>query len=86
MTRHDRSGPGRPGREAGANTNGETQMPILKCECYNSTADSIYGVGWRPHTRLATRPEKPLRQQECMCEACYFVRTIARGLDNGSKH
>jgi len=60
-------------------------MPILKCDCFNSTADSLYGRGRRPHTRLAVISEKPPKQQECMCAMCYWVRTIAQGLRTGKK-
>ena len=61
---------------------------ILKCECFNSTADALYGKGWRPHTKLATSRAAELNSslQEHMCEYCYWVRTLARGRKDGQKN
>jgi len=54
---------------------------ILKCDCDNSTADALYGVGRRPHVQL--NGGGPM--QEYMCEMCYYVRTKSQGLRTGEK-
>ena len=57
---------------------------ILLCDCYNSTADALYGKGKRPHSKLTTIPSQP-RQQEYLCDLCYWVRTLAEGRRTGEK-
>ncbi len=65
---------------------------ILKCDCFNSTADALHGDGFRPHSALvkfADRPE-PRRgvkaeHEEYCCDYCSYVRTRARGLLSGEK-
>lgn len=56
---------------------------LLKCVCYNTTADQLHGKGRRLHLRLATFP--PPRPQEYICAYCNYVRTKARGLQTGAK-
>ncbi len=57
---------------------------ILLCDCYNTTADAIYGKGKRPHIKLATIPVIP-QQQEYLCGFCSYVRTLAQGKRTGKK-
>jgi len=64
---------------------------ILKCECVNSSADMLYGKGYRPHSALMTFRDRPGRQvatpqqEEYCCDYCSYVRTKARGLRTGEK-
>lgn len=66
---------------------------ILKCNCDNSTADTLHGKGFRPHSALVkfrdrpgTQPKavKP-SQEEYVCDYCSYVRTKAKGLATGAK-
>jgi len=65
---------------------------MLKCDCENTTADSLHGKGVRPHSALvkfADRPEprrgvKPEQEEYC-CDFCSYVRTKAKGLKTGAK-
>lgn len=65
---------------------------ILKCNCDNSSADMIYGKGWRPHSALVKfrdrpKPEfgvKPNHEKYC-CDYCSYTRTRSKGLLTGAK-
>ncbi len=34
---------------------------ILKCKCFNSTADALHGDGFRPHSALVKFADRPER-------------------------
>ena len=55
---------------------------ILFCSCISSEADSHYGKGKRSHTALTSRLGKV---REYMCIYCYYVRTKAEGMRDGTK-
>ena len=64
---------------------------ILKCDCVNSTADSLHGKGLRPHSALVRFRDRPKPMsaveaaEEHCCDCCSYVRTKARGLLTGAK-
>ncbi len=58
----------------------------LKCECVNSTADSLHGKGIRPHSKLQpTENGQPLGLPEYACDYCSYCRTKAKGMQTGVK-
>ena len=65
---------------------------LLKCDCLNSTADTIHGRGWRPHSALVKFCDRPVpkrdikpENEEYCCDFCSYVRTKAGGLRTGAK-
>lgn len=65
---------------------------ILKCDCDNSTADALYGEGFRPHSALVKFRDRPVprlgvkpEHEDYCCNYCLHTRTKARGLATGAK-
>lgn len=65
---------------------------ILKCDCVNSTADTLYGQGRRPHSALVKFCDRPVprrgvkpEHEEYCCDYCSYVRTKAKGAVTGAK-
>lgn len=66
---------------------------ILKCDCVNSTADTLHGSGLRPHSALVKFADRPgpqrtgvrADQEEHCCDFCCYTRTKAMGLVTGRK-
>ena len=67
---------------------------ILKCNCINSTADSLHGNGLRPHSALVKFRDRPGALQkaggnpefeEYCCDYCCYTRSKATGLATGAK-
>jgi len=61
---------------------------ILKCSCFNTEADTLYGKGYRPHAKLAFRflvTESFVvgHLQEYICNSCMYVRTTK---EDGKKY
>jgi len=54
---------------------------MLKCECFNTTADTQYGKGKRPHLKMPQKEGPTL----WMCSLCYYMRTKSEGLRSGEK-
>jgi len=50
---------------------------LLKCSCQNSSADMLYGKGFRPHSKL--QPRKKVLAAEYICRYCWWVRTRTTG-------
>lgn len=65
---------------------------LLKCDCENSTADTLHGKGFRPHSALVKFAERPTpkrgvrpEHEEYCCDYCSHVRTRKQGLVTGAK-
>lgn len=65
---------------------------ILKCNCINSSADSLYGNGLRPHSALVKFAERPTPRtcvsppnEEYACDYCSYARTKVKGMVSGVK-
>jgi len=65
---------------------------FLKCDCDNSTADTLHGRGLRPHSALVKFRDRPTprrgtkaEHEEYCCDYCSHVRSKAKGLDTGVK-
>ena len=65
---------------------------MLKCNCINSTADTLYGNGFRPHSALVKFGDRPkpipgvkAEHEEYCCDFCSYTRTKAKGLVTGAK-
>jgi len=56
---------------------------LLRCDCHNTSADALYGKGWREHAKL--NPRRPHDKEVWMCGCCYWVRTKEQGLTTGKK-
>ena len=66
---------------------------LLKCDCINSTADTLYGRGIRPHSALVKFADRPnsvrfsvtTPNEEHCCDFCSYVRTKVKGMVTGVK-
>lgn len=65
---------------------------VLKCNCINSTADSLHGNGWRPHSALVKFHDRPNTKrgvtpenEEYCCDFCCYTRTAKKGRLTGAK-
>ncbi len=65
---------------------------VLKCDCDNSSADMLYGKGFRPHSALVKYRDRPgpkiivqSAHEGYCCDYCSYTRTRAQGRVTGAK-